>query len=154
MSIENPFQEDILPEKLFILMKNQAALNGSITQNPHNFKNYDVSSIRCYIDGNQLSAINTDFSTNNYYEAYLSTLAVIGNTDHKYSPTDFADRFCVFAFNIVPDNNASLTLLKKGSLRLSFTFRTALSHNLNIILLGLKPSSFIIDKYRKVRRGQ
>src|SRR6266516_2627012 len=64
-----------IPSRIVIAMVENQAFNGSFERNPFNFKHFDLTSIKIYVDGqahNNIKAIECDFATHQSLSGYLS----------------------------------------------------------------------------------
>ena len=147
-----------LPTRIVIGCVDNDAFNGRYVKNPFNFKHFDLTQLRVYLDGQQhsLIPIEPNFNTNNYITAYSNLFAGTGKlmkdegTDIKRE--DFAGGYALYVFDLTADlaEEGHFNLMKHGNVRLDLKFGTALPNTINVIAYAEFESVLEIDKSRNV----
>jgi hypothetical protein len=148
-----------IPSRIVIGMVNNAAFNGSYRHNPFNFKHFDLSSIKIYVDGqanNNIKAIECDFETHNSLAGYLSLFAGSG----KYRRDEGLDidrqeyerGYTLFAYDLSPDlsEEGYFNLAKEGSIRVELKFARGLPNTINVIAYAEFESIIEINREKQV----
>ena len=149
-----------MPKRLIIGLVSNKAFNGSIKHNPFNFNHHNVNFLSVYIDGQQIpsKALQPDFTVNNLYTQCYQTLFSGSGTHfsregNAISREMYPNGFCLFAFDLTPDLQASSTywhLVRRGSLRIELKFTLALSESVNCIVYGEFDNVIEVDRYRNI----
>ena len=146
------------PTRLVMGVVRTSAFNGSYTENPFNFQNYDINFVSLYLDGKAVPAkpLTPNFAGRAYVRSYHSLMSSLG-LNHKneacdISYTDYASGYTLFGFDLSPsmlDGN-QFELLKSGALRLEIKFGTPLPHPATVIVYGELDAMIQIDRSRQV----
>jgi hypothetical protein len=148
-----------IPSRIVIAMVDNQAFNGSYECNPFNFKHFDLSSIKIYVDGqphNNIKAIDCDFENHQSLQGYLSLFAGSG----KYRKDEGLDLdreeyergFTLFAYDLSPDltEDGYFNLIKEGSIRVELKFAQALPNTINVIAYAEFESIIEINREKQV----
>ena len=140
------------------MVENQA-FNGSYDRNPFNFKHFNLSSIKIYVDGqihNNIKAIECDFENHQTLAGYLSLFAGSG----KYRRDEGLDidreeyerGYTLFAYDLSPDltEEGYFNLVKEGSIRVELKFAQALPNTINVIAYAEFESIIEINREKQV----
>ena len=110
-------------------------------KNPFNFKHFDLTQLRVYLDGQQhsLIPIEPNFNTNNYITAYSNLFAGTGKlmkdegTDIKRE--DFPGGYALYVFDLTADlaEEGHFNLMKHGNVRLDLKFGAALPNTITLL---------------------
>ena len=147
-----------LPTRLVIACVDNDAVNGTYAKNPFNFKNFDLTSLKVYIDGQQqqIKPLSMNFTDNQYLNGYMSLFSGTGklykDEGLHISRTDFRGGYAMYAFDLTPDlaDGDHFNLIKEGSVRVDMSFRAALPNTINIIVYGEFENILEIDGARNV----
>src|SRR4029077_6133640 len=107
-SQENVFAGKI-PTRLVIGMVDNDSYNGQYDKNPFNFKNYDLTQIKIFLDGQQqlIRPIEPNFDTNQTIMAYMSLYAGTGklrrDEGNDITREDFGNGYSLYCFDLTPD---------------------------------------------------
>ena len=131
-----------LPKSLVLAFVKESASAGTKTENPFNFKHYDLREAVVKFD-DQKFEVKTNFTTGNVARAYNQLfretgLAVCGQ-DCGITLDEFKSGYTLIAFDLTPDRspqNARINLLRQGKLTISLKFGTALNHAVSVIVLA------------------
>jgi len=147
-----------LPTRIVIGCVDNDAFNGRYSKNPFNFKHFNLTQLRVYLDGQQhsLIPIEPNFNTNNYITAYSSLFAGTGKlmkdegTDIKRE--DFSGGYALYVFDLTADlaEEGHFNLMKHGNVRLDLKFGAALPNTINVIAYAEFESVLEIDKSRNI----
>jgi hypothetical protein len=147
-----------MPKFVLVAPTRNDGYNGSYAQNPFNFQNFAINHIALYREGESIPfrPFTPDFANKMYmreYTALLQSLDLYNKTDDiDLDPTDFAGGYCIFGFNLTPNMVVSGQAQSShdGNLRLEIQFKTATTHTLNIIVMGIFDGRVEITKQRNV----
>lgn len=158
----NQVFQNICPNKvLIVFVDSEATGTGSLSKNPWNFQNYNLSQITLSIDGIPVNGgpvqVVYDATNGNTTTTVLTNLLEtsrkwMNNEGIDISRDDIAGGFAIYAFDTLPDfdDNDYLTLKKQGNLRIDAVFRGALPHTVNCIVLAERQGYFEINQSREV----
>ena len=148
-----------IPSRIVIGMVENQAFNGAYDRNPFNFKHFNLSSIKIYVDGqihNNIKAIECDFGNHQSLSGYLSLFAGSG----KYRRDEGLDidreeyerGFTLFAYDLSPDlsEEGYFNLVKEGSIRVKLKFAQALPNTINVIAYAEFESVIEINREKQV----
>ncbi|XP_054162820.1 uncharacterized protein F54H12.2-like [Oppia nitens] len=99
-----------LPHRVYVAFVTNEAYSGSYTKNPFNFYHFDINSISCFINGNQIARkpFTPDFGKNKYCREYLELFKVTQQYDEKgkmdITSEDYKNGFTIFGFNTNQDH--------------------------------------------------
>ena len=159
-TIDNIFLGQI-PKRCIVGFVDNSAFNGNLKLNPFNFNNYTMNSFSLYIDGQQIPSkpLQPCFSSENastlaYHTLFSGTGMHFLNEGNDISREEYADGYCLMAFDLTPDLSANVTsqwnLVRHGSLRMEVCFETALVKTVNCIVFAEFDNVIEIDKNRNV----
>ena len=147
-----------LPDKVFVGLVNQDALNGSYTKNPFNFLNV-ASEVALYVNG---ELINTrPMCIDNSKSLHITPFVELFEGADKWNKDSgliinrksFANGYTIFAFNITPSDLGEqyINLVRQGSVRLEIKFAANTSSTLSVVAYGEFSSMLEVDESRDVR---
>ena len=147
-----------LPTRIVVGCVDNDAFNGRFSKNPFNFKHFDLTQLRVYLDGQQHSLIpmEPNFNTNNYITAYSNLFAGTGklmkDKGTNIKREDFAGGYALYVFDLTADlaEEGHSNLMKHGNVCLDLKFGTALPNTINVIAYAEFESVLEIDKSRNV----
>ncbi len=160
VNIDNVFLGTI-PSRIIIGMLSLKAMEGDGSENPFNFKHFDVKSFGLYVDGVLLPTEGYTFSYNKnkpqYLAAYQDFLECTGkwgtNKDNGITREMWLNGCTLFAFDLTPDMIASSSvypILRQSSVRIDIKFSAGLKENINILVYGENNHLMEIDNNRGV----
>jgi hypothetical protein len=135
-----------LPRRVFIAFVENDAFTGAFTKNAFNFANFNISSLACYVNGDQYPkrAYKPNFSENLYTREYLDLLNTISqyNNDVKTVITKdkFKNGFTIFGFDLARDlsdgyhQTGYVDIPRNGVLRFEIQFGEQLTTTINAII--------------------
>ena len=144
-----------LPKRLFIGLVSNLASSGQRDKNPFNFQNFSLQDLTVTVNGVQvpMNGLEMDFAKKDYMRAYLNTLQALGlDTDNRaidITPDEFGGGYTIYGFKVAPGpvDGAVHTLANSvGSIVANLTFATALTENVDMIVLAETPAILEIDK--------
>lgn len=148
-----------IPSRIVVGMVDNAAFNGAFNRNPYNFKHFNLSSIKIYVDGqvnNNIKAIECDFENHHSLAGYLSLFTGSGkyrrdeglDIDRK----EYERGYTLFAYDLSPDlsEEGYFNLAKEGSIRVELKFAEALPNTVNVIAYAEFESIIEINREKQV----
>lgn len=147
-----------LPRRIVVGLVSNAAFNGTITENPFNFQNFDVNYLTLYVGGQQHpnKPLTPKYSDDQFLRSYLTLFEGTGmlNDDrgHGIKRSSYKDGFALYAFDLTPDmtEGSHVDLIKHGTIRMEIHFKTALTATVNVIVYAEYDNVIQIDRARNV----
>ena len=147
-----------LPKRIVIGCVNNTAFNGVIEENPFDFKNYNISFLAVYVNGEQIPCkpLQPKFEQQHYIRAYNSLFTGSNqhfkDTGNAISRTDYPNGYTLFVFDLSPDlsDGGHFDLVKRGNLRMEMHFARPLPATINTIVYGEFDNILEIDRSRNV----
>ena len=102
-----------MPTRLVVGMVDNDAFNGSYTKNPYNFKHYNLTQMKIFLDGQQqyIKPIETNYAANQYITAYMSLFSGTGKQQrdegNDLARDDYARGYALYAFDLTQIGRAS-----------------------------------------------
>ena len=131
-----------IPSQLILGLVKESASAGSKSENPYNFKHYDIRETVVQFD-HQKFEIKTNFTTGNVIKAYARLYSETGiqasGLDCGITLDDFKNGYTLLAFDLTADRtpeDARINLVRQGKVTLSLRFGTALPHPVSVICLS------------------
>lgn len=158
---DNMFQ-GVRPNKLIVAFVDSAAVAGTYSTNPFNFKHYGLNRIGLYVDnvpvgGNPLKLNFDDSSGQTTLPAYNSMFDVMGkwmqDSGNDLNRSDIGNGYALYCFDIEPRITSQehfLTLLKQGNTRIEAQFSKALTNTVTCIAYATFSTLFKITGSRDV----
>ena len=135
-----------LPRRMFVMLVDTEAFNGSFSTEPFDFQNFNLNYIAAYCDGTQYPAVayTPDFEKSLYLREYQELFSVLDN-DHcdpilNLDYETFGKSKCIFSFQFSPDlspgpgADGHVSCLNYGSLSLHLRFSRKLPKAINVIM--------------------
>jgi hypothetical protein len=148
-----------IPSRIVIGLVRNEAFNGSYQYNPFNFKHFNLSSIKIYVDGqmnNNIKTIECDFESHNSLAGYLSLFSGSG----KYRRDEGLDidrqeyerGYTLYAYDLSPDlsEEGYFNLAREGSIRVELKFSQRLNVTVNVIAYAEFESIIEINREKQV----
>ena len=147
-----------LPTRLVIGCVDNDAYNGVYDKNPFNFKNYSLTQIKVYLDGQHqhIKPLEPNFVTRQTVAAYMSLFSGTGKQQrdegNDISREDYSGGYTLYAFDLTPDlaEEGHFNLTKDGSVRLDLKFAVGLPNTINVIAYAEFENVIEIDRNRNV----
>jgi len=147
-----------LPTRVVVGCVDNDAYNGAWNKNPFNFKNYDLTQLKLYLDGQQhyMRPLEPDFTNNHYIREYMSLFEGTGklNKDEAIdvSRSDYPNGYTLYAFDLTPDlaEGDHLNLTREGTVRLDAKFSVALANTINVIVYSEFENIIELDRNKNV----
>lgn len=158
---DNMFQ-GVRPNKLIVAFVDSAAVAGTYSTNPFNFKHYGLNRIDLYVDnvpvgGNPLKLNFDDSSGQTTLPAYNSMFDVMGkwmqDSGNQLDRSDVANGYALYCFDLEPQiasHGDYLTLLKQGNTCIEAQFSKALPTTVTCIAYATFPALFKITSSRDI----
>ena len=121
-SQENVFSGQ-LPTRLVVCMTDNDSMNGVYAKNPFNFKHYNLSSLKVFLDGmhHHIKPLEMNYAQHKYMDGYMSLFSgteKLGKDEGiDVSRTDYPGGYAIYAFDLSPDlgNDDHFNLAREGS---------------------------------------
>ena len=158
VTLDNIFLGSI-PTRIIVSLVLSSGMEGSYTENPFNFKHFDINFMSLYIDGIAFPSkpYQPDFEKKLYLPCYNDFLEgcnkLNNNKSNGISRVDYVNGNCLFVFDLTPDLSGTsdhFNLIKQGSVRLEIKFAKTLPANVNILIYGESEHLMLIDSNRTV----
>ena len=155
--MENIFA-GILPKRLIIGFVEENAYAGDPKLDPYHFEHLNINQISLNIDGNTIPSIpyQPDFP-NNCMREFVNLFRVLGQDEGipqlDLSYDDYKSKKTLFAFDLggpLGGEAGSLSLLRRGAIRLEVRFASETTKQYKIIVFGQFDNLISIDKDRNV----
>jgi hypothetical protein len=139
-------------------MVDNDAFNGSYVKNPYNFKHYNLTQMKIFLDGQQqyIKPIETNYGANQYITAYMSLFSGTGKQQrdegNDLERSDYAGGYALYAFDLTPDlaEEGHFNLTREGSVRLEVKFSMALEATINVIAYAEFENVIEIDRNKDI----
>jgi len=156
-TIQSLFSSTI-PKMVWIGFVRNDAYNGTYTQNPFNFKHFNVDSVMLSASSKtaHFEQYTPDFTKKMYAREYNALFKALGlyNKSESMDITmeEFGDGYTFFAFNLTPDQHTSghAQISRNGTIRLDLSFSTDTPVPINVIAMGIFDGRIQITKNRAV----
>ena len=156
-SQENLFSGQ-LPTRLVIGCVDNDAFNGNYVKNPFNFKHYNLTQLKVYLDGQQQSIrpLEPDYVNGQYINAYMTLFTGTGkqfiDEGNQIHRDDYAKGYTLYAYDLTPDlgEDDHFNLIKEGNVRVDMKFSVALPNTINVIVYAEFENIIEIDRSRNV----
>src|SRR6267154_3377936 len=148
-----------ISSRIVIAMVENQAVNGSYERNPFNFKHFNLSSIKIYVDGqahSNIKPIECDFDNHQSLMGYLSLFTGSGKYRRDegldIDREEYEGGYTLFAYDLSPDltEEGYFNLVKEGSIRVELKFAQALTNTINIIAYAEFESIIEINREKQV----
>ena len=147
-----------LPTRLVIGCVDNDSFNGSYEKNPFNFKHYNLTQIKVYLDGQQqhIKPLEPNFANNQYIAAYMSLFTGTGkhmkDEGNDLDRSDYPGGYTLYAFDLTPDlaELDHFNLSREGSVRVDLRFANALANTINVIAYAEFENVIEIDRNKNV----
>ena len=148
----------LMPKLIVVGFVRNDAFNGLYTQNPFDFKNYDIQHLALYREGASIPfrPFTPHFENNLYVREYQCLYQALEkynlDDDVNITMNHFQNGYTLFAFNLTPDMNVAghAQPIRDGNIRLEVKFGTATPQTVNVIVMGIFDSKLEITKFRNV----
>ena len=148
-----------LPTRLVIGCVDNDAFNGNYEKNPFNFKHYNMSQLKVYLDGQQQTVrpLELNFANSQYVTAYMSLFTGTGkqfeDAGNGIHRDDYARGYTLYAFDLTPDlsEDDHFNLVREGNVRIDMKFSVALPNTINVIVYAEFENIIEIDRTRNVK---
>ena len=129
-----------IPSRLVIGLVKETAASGTKTENPFNFKHYNVSHVEVKFN-DQKFEVETNFGEGKVQRAYNQLFKDTGiqacGVDCDLTVEEYMDGYTLFAFDLTADRtpeDVRINLLRQGKLTISLRFRAATPHSISAII--------------------
>ena len=147
-----------LPRRIIVGLVGNKAFNGSVADNPFEFKNFNLNYFALYVDGVQYpkKPLKPDFSADQYLRSYMTLFEGTGmlndNKGNGIRRSDYKNGFALYAFDLTPDmtEGSHVDPIKHSSIRMDFHFKVDLPETVNVIVYSEYDNVIQIDRARNV----
>ena len=129
-----------IPSRLLLGFVKETAASGTKTENPFNFKHYNIKEIVVKFD-DQKYELKTDFGGGNTVRAYNQLFKDTGllatGQDCGITLKEFQNGYTLFAFDLTPDKtpeDSRINLLRQGKLSVALKFNAPTAHAISTII--------------------
>jgi len=152
----------ILPKRMIVLFISNASLGGDLKTGPFKYENFKLTQISANVNGFSVPTVpyTPDFGSKlcmrEFVSLYRFTNQDEGVPQSAISFKDFTTNKTMFAFDLSPDGSlgaesGTLSLTKRGNIKLEMKFKDALSTVVHMLVLGQFDSLIEIDNARNVK---
>lgn len=147
-----------LPKLIFIALVRNDAYNGAYNQNPFNFENFNVNSVKL-VDSSDTATfqeLTPNYADKKVASVYNSLFKALGiyNKSESFDMTvdEYIDGYTIYAFNLTPDMHASghQQISRNATIRLDLGFSAATASAISVIAMGVFDGRIQITKDRQV----
>ncbi len=132
-----------LPRRMILGLVSSDSFHGAKTKNPFRFHHYNIKEVVAWVGDKEVPTvpIQTDYDNNSYAIPYMLMYEGSGiGTDDRLNLIDYWDfksGNCLYILDLTPDqsDNASLQLLREGSVALDIRFSSAISETNGVELI-------------------
>lgn len=157
-TLENVFN-GILPRRIVIGLVDEKGFSGDKGQDPFKFEHFNINHLSLNVDGVMVPSISyqPDYVSNMYMREYVNLYRFLGQDEGvpqmEISHADYKSKYNLYAFDLsgpLGAESGTLSLLKRGAIRLELKFSSATSKQIKIIVFGQFDNLITIDKERNV----
>lgn len=159
-TVDNLFS-GILPRRVIIGFVDEQSHTGTLDHNPYEFKSFNTNFIALYVDGNMIPSIpyTPNFQNKIYMREFVDLYRFFnqdeGHPQLDLSYEDYGKGKTLFAFDLSPDNsigaeNGTLSLVKRGVIRMSVKFSKTLTTPVKVVVFGQFDNLITVDRDRAV----
>lgn len=156
-SHENIFSGQ-LPTRLVLGCVDNDAFNGSYEKNPFNFKHFNLTQLKVYMDGQQhyVRPLELNFDARQYITGYMSLFSGTGmhysDEGNGINRDEYGQGYTLYAFDLTPDLAEAdhFNLIKEGNIRVDMKFSAPLANTINVIVYAEFENVIEIDRSRNV----
>lgn len=145
-----------LPDKVVIGLVSATSFVGKLSQNPFNFKHFNVSRVGVSADVYQTvnNYVTYNFTSNQYIEGLIHFNRVVGNKKQLgVNRTTFKDGKTLHAFTLsLANSEHSLAPIKNGSVRIQIDFAQQTTEAIVCVVFGVFDNTLYIDRNRDISR--
>ena len=130
-----------LPTRVVVGMTDNDSFIGNIGKNPFNFKNFALSEIALYLNGETVGApIKLNFENDQYLDGYRTLFSSTGrlNADSGLDirRRDYKNGYCLVGFDTTPAlcHGGHQEVSKRGTMRVNLEFKNPLPNSINVLL--------------------
>jgi len=151
-----------LPRRVYLAFVANDAYSCSYTKNPYNFQSYNISSLACFVNGEQFPrrAFTPNFESNLYTREYLELLNTASqyNNDSKMiiNKSNFRNGYTIFGFDLSPDysdghqSSGYVNIPRNGVLRFEIQFAKNLETTITALVFCEFDNLLTINSERNV----
>jgi hypothetical protein len=147
-----------LPTRLVIGCVDNDAFNGDYAKNPYNFKHYNLTQVKVFLDGQHqyIKPIEPNYNSRQYVQAYMSlftgTAKHMRDEGNDITREDFDAGYTIYAFDLTPDlaEEGHFNLSREGSVRVDLKFANALQATINVVAYAEFENVIEIDRNRNI----
>ena len=158
-TIENVFS-GTLPKRMVIGFVSNKSFGGDLEADPFEFSHFNISHLSSYVDGNQIPSVaySPDFKNDIFMREFVSLYRYM-NQDEGIPQLDLTyskyKKCVLFAFDYTADGSVgsesgTLSLVKRGNIRIEFKFNGSLAAPIHMVVFAQFDNLIQIDKYRNV----
>jgi hypothetical protein len=143
----------IMPRRVIVGFVKTTAFDGSLKENPYEFKNIGIRNLKLKINSKSLpvtSGLNLDFAKGLILDGYKSLSKLSDELD--ITPQEYKNGYTLFSFDLNPDIGSSYhySLLKDGQMDLEVVMETALADSHTALFFCEFDNVIEIDNKRQI----
>ena len=148
-----------LPCRLVMGCVDNDAFNGLFAKNPFNFKHFNLTQLKLYLDGQQhhIKPLEPNYAAKQYIGAYMSLFSGTGKLQkdegNDISREDYSGGYALYAFDLTPDLSEGgdhFNLSRDGSVRIDLKFANPLPNTINVIAYAEFENLIELDRNRNI----
>lgn len=146
LSYEFIISNKVLPNKIVFGFVEDSAYNGTLTKNPFNFQNFDMTDFFLKVNSKTVH-LQVDYTNDKFVEAYNELCDGLDFTTN-ITREDFKNGTALYMFNLNPDKGCygQNNILKTGSIQIDIRFQKTFKEALKLIIFTENTNQIEIDK--------
>ena len=147
--VNRPFLEKI-PNKMYIFLTRQDALNGIYQRDPFYYGHYTLNNYKCIIDGVCLLDRDVDIDSG-AIDSYFFSMQNHGFNDTFIAHSLWTQGGLVLCIKTTELDTENMSVERTGNLQFKLRLRDPLAHNVQLYIIGEINSSFNINSDRSIK---
>ena len=142
-----------IPSEIKIVLCSGSAFNGNYSENPFNFKNYQLNFAEVMVDGVSVpsQAITPNYTNGDFAEAYWTLMCEEPRYGRCIEMKEYPNGYCIYIFRILGRVGGDVVNQKKcGHTRINLKFAKALEENATVLLYASFPAEIRVDAARNI----
>ena len=147
----------VCPDRIAMVMVEDAAATGSYLRNPFNFQHFNLNYLTLNVNSQYIPGIpyEPDFARADYLRDYITVMEGLGYDIGPYTwdvtPNEWANGYNIYVFKITPGSiGAVKSLPLTGDVSSELKFSTATTGVITLVILAEQAATLEIDKFNHV----